>query len=146
MDETLYPSLTSPGVLHDAANMLTELIWLNKNIHLGERPWKGKLSGRQWGQMVACVKKLMRDFEIDSDQLAFYIYHCRPTNIKGMEFGKMAVVAKKLLRRHDLDDLVRMYGERRESLKVTGLDEARHKTKKTKNLIDFLKELENGEA
>jgi len=146
MDEMLYPSITSPGVLHDAANMLTELIWLNKNIHLGDRPWKGKHSGREWGQMVACIKKLMRDFDLDSDQLAFYVYKCRPVDIKGMEFGKMAVVAKKLFRRHDLGDLIRMYDERRQQLKTTGLDKAQHKTQRPKSLVEFLEELENGKA
>jgi hypothetical protein len=146
MDEMLYPSITSQGVLHDAANMLTELIWLNRNLQLGDHPWKSKATGREWGQMVACIKKLMRDFEIDSDQLAFYIYKCRPVNIRGMEFGKMAVVAKKLLRRHDLDDLVRMYDERRRELRTSGIDMAKHKTQRPKSLMEFLKELEDGKA
>lgn len=146
MDETLYPSITSPGVLHDAANILTELIWLNRNIQLGDHPWKGSQHGKQWGKMVACIKKLMRDFELDADQIAFYIYKCRPVNIDGVEFAKMAVVAKKLFQKYDLGDLVRMYTERRQDLKSQPIDLMRHKTQKPKSLVDFLKELENGKA
>lgn len=147
MDETLYPSITSPGVLHDAANMLTELIWLNRDIQLKDHPWKISPGyGRQWGKMVACIKKLMRDFEIDSDQMAFYIYKCRPVDIDGVEFAKMAVVAKKLFQKYDLSDLIRMYDERRREIKVNPIDLARHKTQRPKNLVDFLKELEDGQS
>lgn len=145
MDETLYSSITSPGVLHDTANILTELIWLNRDLQLGDHPWKGA-DGRRWGKMVACIKKLIRDFEIDADQLAFYIYKCRPVNIDGLEFAKMAFEAKKLFQKYDLGDLVRMYTERRQSLKTQPIDFMRHKTQRPKSLVDFLKELENGKT
>lgn len=146
MDEMLYPSITSSGVLHDAANMLTELIWLNRDIQLKDHPWKiSQGHGRQWGKMVACIKKLMRDFDLDSDQLAFYIYKCRPVNINGVEFAKMAVVAKKLFQKYDLTDLVRMYSERRQELKTSPIDLVKHKIQKPKSLVEFLKELEDGQ-
>lgn len=143
----LYPSITSPGVLHDAANMLTELIWLNRDLQLKDHPWKeSKYHGIRWGKMVACIKKLMRDFELDSDQLAFYIYRCRPVDIDGVEFAKMAVVAKKLFQKYDLSDLVRMYNERRQELKTNQMDLVKYKAQKPKSLVDFLKELENGQG
>lgn len=145
-EDTLFLSITTPEVAHDAANYLTELIWLNRDIHAPEYVWKDKEAGRQWGKMVACIKRLMRDFKISADQMAFYIYHCSPQRIDSNEFAKMAVVAKKLLRKYDLGDLGRMYTERRETAKVTGLDVAAHKSKKSKSLVDFLKELENGET
>ena len=103
-----FESITTPGVFHDEANMLTELMYLNTDLTLKEFPWKK----RGWGRDVAVFKKLMRDFGISVDQLAFYLFKCKPQTINSKEFAKMAVVAKKLLRRFSLVELCEIYQKR----------------------------------
>lgn len=145
--DQLYNSITTPEVMHDEANFMTELIFLNRDINFKEYPWKqSKALGIEWGRTVACLKKLMRDFDLTSDQLAFYIYKCHPVDINGNEFAKMAVVAKKLFQKYNLDDLARMFRERREALRTRGIDDTGYKQQKQKSLVDFIKELENGKA
>jgi hypothetical protein len=137
-----YKSITTPGVYHDDANMLVELLFLNRDISVGEFPWKGK-GGREWGKLVAAIKRLIRDFDIMPDQLAFYIFKCSPQDISSDEFAKMAVVAKKLLRNFDLEELCTIYQDRRDASESSVVSNASYKTEVSKSLTDFLKELEN---
>ena len=138
-----YNSITTPGVKHDAANMLTELILLNQNIEQRPYCWR---NNRQWSKLVAAIKKVMTVHCITADQLAFYIYRCCPKEINQIEFAKMAVVAKKLFRKYDLNELVSVYNQRKASF-VPDRDLARAGSakvqKKQKSLYEFLKELEN---
>jgi hypothetical protein len=140
-----YESITTPGVYHDAANMLVELLILNRDITVDEYPWRG-CGGREWGRLVAAIKRLIKDFEIMPDQLAYYIFKCSPQDINSTEFAKMAVVAKKLLRSYDIEQLVVLYSERRENAKPSVLQQAGYKRIKEKTLTDLLKELEDGQT
>lgn len=140
---TKYKSITTPEIEHDAANMLTEFIFLNRNINFGSRPWQEH--GKDWGRTVSCIRKLIRDFELDPNQIAFYIYRCRPSTLSSSEFGKMAVVAKKLFKKFDLQQLHEIYIEKRKEAKGSGLEQIQPKQNKPKSLRDFLEELENGE-
>lgn len=143
-----FNSITTPEVNHNAPNMITELILLNRDLHVGPYPWRGQHKAF-WGKTVAVVRKLIRDFNIDVDQLAFYVHKCQPTEIDGVEFGKAAVVAKRLFQRYDLIGLVESYRRRRSEANVSRLDTAKISKPQTaptkpKSLLDFLKELENG--
>jgi hypothetical protein len=137
-----HKSLTTVGVSHDDANLLTEFIWLNKDINCKEYPWKKDLA--KWGKTVSCLKKMMIEpYSLDKEQIAFYIYRCSPTEINSEEFAKMAIVAKKLFRKYDMLSLYNMYERRRQELKDVGLEKTIYKTSKTKSLTQFLEELEN---
>lgn len=139
---TKYKSLTTKEISHDAANLLTEFIWLNRNINCKEYPWRSDI--KNWAKTVSCLKKMMKEpFSLDKEQIAFYIYRCSPTEIDSEEFAKMAVVAKKLFRKYDINDLYRMYAERRDKLKDLGVEKNTYKISKAKSLTQFLQELEN---
>lgn len=125
--------------------MLVELILLNRDLGVGEAPWRGE-HRVWWGKTVAAINKLIKVHGLTTDQLAFYVYRCNPVDINPQEFAKMAVVAKKLFRRHDLADLVRMYQNRREKVQNTGGTERAGYAEarpKRKSLAAFLEELEN---
>ena len=143
-----YQSISTPDVNHNAPNMITELILLNQDLHVGPYPWRGEHKVF-WGKTVATVRKLIRDFKISEDQLAFYVHKCKPVEINGEEFGKAAVVARKLFQRYDLIGLVESYRRRRSEASVSRLDTAKISKPQTtptkpKSLLDFLKELEDG--
>jgi len=139
---TKYSSITTPEIQHDAANMLVELMWLNRDLTLGPFPWRGA-NGREWGKTVSAVKKLMKDpFNLTADQVAFYIYRCVPTEIDSEEFAKMAVVARKLLQRFGLHELCGLYSGWRAEREVDGIDFATHKKQDAKSLMKLLEELE----
>jgi len=144
MEPLKYPSVTTPDVQHDAANMITELILLNKMGYVGPAPWR--IEHRLfWGKTVAAIRKLIKQFEIDPDQLAFFVYRCEPTAINAAEFAKAAVVAKKLFQKFDLMGLVEIYKKRFEAAQGDSFDKVVHrpKTNKSKSLIKFLEELKN---
>jgi len=144
MIQSKYPSLTTPSIEHDVANILTEFIWLNRDINAGQFPWR---DNKEWGKMVAAIKKLMGEpYHLTHEQIAFYIYKCYPQDISPFQFAKMAVVARKLFRRYDLEELHRLYAQRRKDLAQPGLAKAEYKQQKPKTLLTFLKELERGET
>ena len=137
-----YESITTPGVFHDTANTLVEFIWLNNDIDSRKAPWRGP-GKDHWSKLVACVKKLMGpSFNISAAQLAFYIFRCHPVEIDSTTFAKAAVVAKKLFKKYDVEQLRQIYIDRRTSMMSSGMDTIPYKKPDTKNLIDFLKELE----
>lgn len=140
-----YKSITSPNIEHDVANLLTEFLYLNKDITISNFPWRGE-EGKRWGKTVAIFKKLMKHpYELDCEQMAFYIWKCKPHEIDQREFAKIAVVAKKLFQKYSLEEVSRLYSDKRKSLKDSGLSEMGYKTSKPRSLLTFLKELENGE-
>jgi hypothetical protein len=138
-----YQSICTPEVSHNEANLLTELIFLNRNMQLSPFPWK---TDREWGKMVAAINRLMKVHGLSADQIAFYIYKCAPIAIDPTEFAKLAVVAKKLFRKLDLQELVSVYREKFIASKAQSMDSVTHKVRTNpKSLMSFLKELENDE-
>lgn len=141
-----YTSITTPDIEHDDANMLAEFIWLNRDIRADIYPWRGQ-NGREWGKLVSALKKLMKEpYDLSAQQLAFYIWKCRPHIITAPEFAKMAVVARKLFQRYDLEQVARLYQDRRKELAASGLEKATYKQERPKSLLTFLRELERGET
>lgn len=141
-----YPSITTPDIEHDAANMLTEFVWLNKDIQADIFPWRGE-NGKDWGRIVAAIKKLMKDpYGLSAEQIAFYIWKCRPNQINPQEFAKMAAVARRLFQRYDIEQVHRLYQDMRRDLASSGLEKAQYKQEKPKTLLTFLRELERGES
>jgi hypothetical protein len=140
-----YQSLTTKNISHDDANLLTELIWLNKDINCKEYPWRKDT--KNWAKTVSCLKKMMKEpFSLDTDQIAFYIYKCSPTEIDSEEFAKMAVVAKKLFKKYELNNLYDIYKRKRSELADIGVEKTIYKKTKSKSLTSFLMELENEQA
>jgi hypothetical protein len=140
-----YQSITTPEIQHDVANILTEFVWLNNDLAAESFPWREHSD--QWGKIVAAIKKLMgAPYHLTSEQIAFYIFKCNPRNINPFEFAKMAVVARKLFRKYDIDELHRVYQDRRRTIEAPGLAQAEYKTSKPKSFLTFLRELERGEA
>ncbi len=141
-----YPSITTPDLEHDTANMLTEFLWLNRDIRADIYPWRGQ-NGKEWGKLVSALKKLMREpYGLSAEQLAFYIWKCKPQYINANEFAKMAVVARRLFQRYDLEQVTRLYEDKRRELAVSGLEKATYKKEQPKSLLTFLRELERGET
>ena len=141
-----YPSLTTPEVEHDAANLLAEFIWLNRDVRSDTYPWRGQ-NGREWGRLVAALKKLMGDpYNLSAGQLAFYIWKCKPRFIDPKQFAKMAVVARRLFESYDLEQVSRFYEQWQRDLASSGLEKAKYKEKKPKSLLSFLRELERGQT
>lgn len=141
-----YPSITTPDVEHDSANLLTEFMWLNRDIRSDIYPWRGQNS-QEWSKLVAALKKLMGEsYGLSAEQLAFYIWKCRPQYINPQEFAKMAVVARRLFLRFDLEQVSRLYHDRRRELSASGLEAVKYKQVKSKSLLTFLRELERGET
>jgi hypothetical protein len=141
-----FPSITTPEIEHDAANMLTEFLWLNRDIRADIYPWRGQ-NGKEWGKIVSALKKLMREpYGLSPEQLAFYIWKCKPQYINAPEFAKMAVVARRLFLRYDLEQVTRLYQDRRHELAASGLEKANYKQERPKSLLTFLRELERDET
>lgn len=142
-----YSSVTTPDIEHDAANILTEFIWLNRDIRADIFPWRGG-NAREWGRIVSAVKKLMNEpYGLSAQQIAFYIWRCKPRNINPQEFAKMAVVARKLFQPLDIDEVASLYQRRRKELASTGLEKVKHKqNERPKSLLSFLRELERGQT
>jgi len=141
-----YASITTPGIEHDDANMLAEFIWLNRDIRTDIFPWKGD-NGKEWGRLVSALKKLMKEpYELSAQQLAFYIWKCKPHAISSPEFAKMAVVARKLFKPLQLEQVATLYTDRRKELAATGLERVTYKQERPKSLMSFLRELERNEA
>jgi len=141
-----YPSITTPGIEHDAANMLTEFMWLNRDIRTDTYPWIGQNS-TEWSRLVAALKKLMQEpYGLTAEQLAFYIWKCKPRFIDPAQFAKMAVVAKRLFEQFDLEQVSRLYEDWRRELSSSGLEKIKHKEHKPKTLFTFLRELERGQS
>jgi hypothetical protein len=140
-----YPSITTPEIEQDVANTLTEFVWLNRDIRADMFPWKGDNS-KEWGRIVAALKKLMTpSYGLSAQQLAFYIWKCKPGYINPQEFAKMAVVARRLFKPYDLEQVHRLYRDRRKELASTGLEKIAYKQEKPKSLLTFLRELERGQ-
>lgn len=141
-----YQSITTPDIQHDEANMLAEFMWLNRDIRADIYPWRGQ-NGKEWGRLVSALKKLMKDpYELTAQQLAFYIWKCKPQIISAPEFAKMAVVARRLFQRFDLLQVARLYEDRRRELAASGLEHIEYKQERPKSLLAFLRELERGET
>lgn len=139
-----YKSITTPSISHNAANMITELIYLNKGEKPLPYPWRSLGIKDFWGSTVAAISRMMKVHGLTEDQIAFYVYKCQPREIVPAEFAKMAVVAKKLFQKFELSALVEIYRR-----SVVGSHDgviAAHKepTSKPKSLFAFLQELENG--
>lgn len=143
---TKYKSITTPDIEHDEANILAEFVWLNRNLASDIFPWRGE-NGKEWGKLVSVFKKLMKPpFELTAEQLAFYIYKCNPHNITSEEFAKMAVVARKLFLKYRIEEVCRLYTDKRKPLLASGLENAPFRQEKPKSLLSFLRELERGET
>lgn len=141
-----YKSITTPEIEHDEANILAELTWLNKDLRTDMFPWRGD-AGKDWGKLVAAFKKLMGpSYGLSAEQLAFYVYKCKPQRIHPPEFAKMAVVARKLFKRYEINEVCRLYTDRRNLAMKPGLENAAYKQDKPKTLLSFLRELERGEV
>lgn len=141
----LHPSLTTEGIEHDDANMLTEFIWLNRDVRCNGFPWVGDNS-KEWGRLVAAIKKLMGSpYNLLPQQLAFYIWQCKPHRIHPAEFAKMVAVARRLFKSYELEQVSRFYIERRKELARSVLEKTKYKENKPKTLLTFLRELERGE-
>lgn len=140
-----FQSITTPQVNHDPSNMITELILLNRDWNPGPYPWRGKYR-RFWSSTVAVVRRMIRDFDLSPDQIAFYVYRCNPTELNGEEFAKVVTVAKKLFQRYDLEGLVESYRQKKQGATVSRLETARASEPRTapiaKSVLDFIKELE----
>jgi hypothetical protein len=140
-----YPSLTTPDIEHDEANLLAEFIWLNQDIRADIYPWRGS-NGKSWGKLVSALKKLMKEpYGLTAGQLAFYIWKCKPRFIDPQQFAKMAVVARKLFENYDLEQVSRFYEDWRRELESSGLENVKYKEQKPKTLLSFLRELERGQ-
>ena len=136
-----HKSITTPDTEHNIPNILTEFIWLNKDIRCGPFPWK---DNAKWGKTIAALKKLMGPaFELTPEQIAFYIWQCKPQEINPKEFAKMAVVAKRLFRKLNLDQVHRLYSDKRKELISSGIEHIAYKNDKPKSLKEFLLELED---
>ena len=141
-----YQSITTPDVSHDEANILAEMTWLNRDLKTEMFPWRGE-HGKEWGRLVAAFKRLMGpSFGLSAEQLAFYVFKCRPQQINPPEFAKMAVVARKLFRRYQIDEVCRLYSDKRREIMKPGLEAAPYKQEQPKTLLSFLRELERGEV
>lgn len=142
----MYQSITTPDIQHDSANILAEFIWLNSDIRSDIYPWRG-MNGKEWGKLVSALKKLMKDpYGLSAQQLAFYIWKCKPVHISAPEFAKMAVVARRLFQHYEIEQVARLYQDRRRELAASGLENASYKKEKPKSLLTFLRELENGKT
>lgn len=138
--QTKYESVLVPSTKHDPFNMMTELIFINSGKEFELSPWKSHRVW--WSKTVSVLKKINRDHGVAVDQLAFYIFRCRPRTIADKEFGKMAVVAKKLFRYYDLTQLVDLYRASFKPSTSVVIDTPKQQVK-NKSLTAFLKELQN---
>src|SRR5689334_18593575 len=141
-----YQSITTPDISHDEANILAEMTWLNRDLGTDIFPWRGE-NGKEWGRLVSAFKRLMGpSFGLSAEQLAFYVYKCRPQQINPPEFAKMAVVAGELFRRYIIDEVRRLHIHKRKDAMKPGIEKAVYKQEKPKTLLSFLRELERGEV
>jgi len=141
-----YPSITTPEIEHDDANILAEFIWLNRDIRADTFPWRGQ-NGREWGSLVSALKKLMQaPYGLSAGQLAFYIWKCKPRHIHPQEFARMVAVARRHFEHYDLEDVTMFYHDWRKELASSGLEKVAYKQDRPKSLLTFLRELEREET
>lgn len=137
-----HKSITTPDINHDDFNMLVEFIALNNNLLLAEYPWK--LDSKTWGKNVSVLRKLSKPpYDIHIEQLACYIWLCKPKKLSSKEFAKIAVVAKRLIPYYKIEDVVLFYKNLIQNSQSSGFEQAKYKEVCTKNLLTFLEELES---
>lgn len=139
--EAVFESITTGGILHDRANFLVEIMLLNSNLLVTEYCWKR--NPKDWGKKVACLKKIVKDFNISYEQLGCYIYRCSVIKLDADNFAKMVFFARQLIPPIDLNEIRNLYLEKRLALTSSIGVTVGYKQKKQKTLQEFLKELEN---
>lgn len=147
-----FTSPSSPKVRHDAANLITEGIMINKYGVLPPYSWrKGQALAGEWGQIVVKVKRIIKSLNIDARRLAWYVKRYRPTDLDYEEFGLLKWKVNTYFKWYNLDWFTQYYTELQKQAEATSSDYVErtrgYKMKedapsKRKTLTDILEELE----
>jgi len=146
-----FKSITTQGIKHDAANLLTEILLLNKYGDLEPYCWRKNHSmAKEWPKSLALIRKLIKSFDIKPEQIAWFFYKTRPKEINSKEFGLVAWQIRRLFPQMPLGKIHGIYLAKFKpepssyfSLKEQSKPTETGKTRQKSNLLDVLSQLEN---
>ena len=144
-------SISSPSVQHDEANIITEIILLNKYGTLPEFCWrKGKIFHEEWSRIVVVVKNVIQKLKIKPGQLIWYVNKFKIADIDYHEFGLLKFRVSKIFPSISIGEIVETY-RKLNALKQSRLNQIEtvntsqvYETKQEqpkKSLMDILREL-----
>lgn len=152
-------SPSTPGVSHDASNLLVELMMINKYGVLNDYPWrKGRPLANEWGQVCKVVRRLLKTMKIDPARLAWYIKNECVTELTYEEFGLVKWKVNRIFPKLNLSQLANAYGKRMEVVRAQLIEDQRLTSissyvpkerslnKRRKTLTDVIRDLEDGRA
>lgn len=146
-----FQSLTTQEVKHDVANLLTEILLLNKYGNLESYCWrKGHSMAKEWPKSLSLIRRLIKSNGIKPEQLAWYFYKFSPKEINPKEFGLVAWKVKRLFPKMPISKIHGIYIERHKS-EDPGYFAIKEQSEPTKaevsspkpNLLSLLDQLEN---
>lgn len=146
-----HQSISTVSVNHDDANIITELILINKYGVLPEFCWrKGQPFHEEWSKLVVVVKNVIQKLKIRPGQLAWYVNKAKISDIDYKEFGLVQYRASKVFPNASIHDIVDLYRKmnviRKERMAAPRLVNTSpvytmKQDEPQKSLIDILKEL-----
>lgn len=140
-----YQSITTPGLMHDAANLLLEVYFLNKyNIPLPPYSWrKGAVLSKEWPQSLKLIKALLSRHKLPPEKIAWYLYTYGAVDIEPKNFGLHVWKIQTQFKTLSLEKLSSFYREKfKFDPQVIISDYVLKPTVKKKSLFDILGDLD----
>lgn len=148
-----FQSISTPSIQHDEANILTELILLNRYHFLTEFCWrKGNPQHVEWTHLVGAVKNIIKRLKIHPDKLAWYVNKTKIQDINYDEFGLLHYKISKVFPSAPLVEIVDLYRKINEvkkqkyaSSRPVNISQEYHMKEESntvKSLTELLRELE----
>jgi hypothetical protein len=138
-----YQSISTPTVYHDAFNFLTEIYFINIYGKIKPFSWrKGSFLSFKWPKTVAIFRKIIRDFDIKDEKIAWYLHTFKPKSLEAKQFGLLVWKIKKSFKNMSLEDLKIIYDEKYKSFPELNDSYAEKIESNEINLISILNQLE----
>jgi len=142
-----YCSISTPNVFHDVFNILTEIYFINIYGQLKPFSWrKGNSLSKKWPKILSVFKKIIIDFDISEEKIAWYLFTYKPKLLQAKDFGMLVWRVRRSFKDMSVDCLVDIYKEKYKDLNfVVSFNESYTETKQeVKNdLLSILNNLES---
>lgn len=101
---------------------------------------------KNWPKILSVLKKIIVDFDIDSEKIAWYLFIYKPKLLQAKDFGLLIWRIRKSFKNMSIDCLVDIYKEKYKSLDfIVSFNESYSEQKKENqsDLISILNDLES---